>query len=575
MIAFFEDRRAPPGEPAAWRFEDFQTELTVFDSASLAAALAALADTPWWTVVAIDYELAYLLEPKAAPADWPVSERPLARFWQFRSRIDLTADEASSWLAEQCAGQVAGIGGLRSGLDEKAYLSAVDRIKALISAGDCYQVNFTFPLEFSCYGSPLALYARLRERQPVRYGGFVGDSQQGIVSLSPELFIERCGDKLSTRPMKGTAPRTQDSAVLAASAKDRAENLMIVDLLRNDLGRVAAIGSVQVERLFEIEAYPTVWQMVSEISAQVPGRSFADLLQALFPCGSITGAPKIRAMQIIAELESQPRGLYTGAFGYLAPNGDLRLNVPIRTLEIAPDGQGRMSIGSGVVADSHGPAEWQECLDKARFLTQADPSIQLIETLRRENGIYPRLAGHLARLRHSANWLGFALDETAVLAALKAQPAAGLWRVRLALSHDGSFVVQAFSLLPEPALPRRARLALARIDACHPLRQHKTTDRAVYDAVLQTLSDDPTLFDLVFLNQRGEVAEGARSNVFVESDGILLTPPLSSGALPGVLRGELLASGRAREAILRSTDLNDGFLLGNALRGLIPVKFAD
>jgi para-aminobenzoate synthetase/4-amino-4-deoxychorismate lyase len=547
----------------------------VFDRPGLDAALACLASASLWTVVAIDYELGYLLAPKSSPAGWQAGERPLARFWRFRRRVDLSADEAHTWLAQQAAGQVAGIGGVRSAIDEKDYLFAVDRIKTLISAGDCYQVNFTFPLEFTCYGSPLDLYVRLRARQPVRYGGFVGDTRQGIVSLSPELFIERSGDHLTTRPMKGTAPRSLAPAVLAESKKDRAENLMIVDLLRNDLGRVGETGSVEVGRLFEIEDYPTVWQMVSEVSARVPGRSFGELLQALFPCGSITGAPKIRAMQIIGELEGQARGLYTGAFGYLAPNGDFRLNVPIRTLEIAPDGQGRMGIGSGVVADSRGPAEWQECLAKARFLTQADPGIQLIETLRREDGNYPRLAGHLARLRHSAAWLGFALDDAAVLAALATQPEVGLWRVRLALAHDGTFVVQAFPLSDEAGTHRLARLADTPIDSRHPLRGHKSTDRAIYDAALQSIADDPVIFDVVFLNERGEVAEGARSNVFVERDGILLTPPLCSGALPGVLRAELINNGRAREAILRSTDLQGGFFLGNALRGLIPARLVD
>jgi len=544
----------------------------VVDRDSLDAALGALAaPDAGWTVAALDYELGYLLEPRAAPLGWVPDGQPLARFWRFRQRLALSAEEAEAWLAERAAG-VAGVADCHPLLEENAYAAAVDRIQQLISAGDCYQVNFTLPLDFSWFGSPLALYRQLRQRQPVRYGGVVGDSRAGLVSLSPELFIERQGDCLRTRPMKGTAARHLPPEMLRDSVKNRAENLMIVDLLRNDLGRVAVNGSVSVDRLFDIEAYPTVHQMVSEISASVTGRSFADILPALFPCGSITGAPKIRAMQIIGELESTARGLYTGALGWLAPNGDFRLNVAIRTLQLAADGRGRMGIGSGIVADSLAADEWQECLLKARFLTAADPGLQLIETLRRERGTYPRLAGHLARLRRSAASLGFVFDERPVIKALAAQPAAGVWRVRLTLAHGGQVDVQSFPLADEPPGPRRAVLASAVIDADHPLRRHKTTARALYDSALAELAAQPAVFDAVFLNQRGEVAEGARSTVFVARDGVLLTPPLRSGALPGVLRAELLASGLAREAVLWPADLADGFFLGNALRGLIAVR---
>lgn len=480
------------------------------------------------------------------------------------------AEAAGQWLAAQTSGAAAGVGDLREALAEADYHAALQRIQQWIAAGDCYQVNFTFPFEFDWFGTPLDLYARLRRRQPVRYGGFVGDDRQGIVSLSPELFVERRGDRLLTRPMKGTAPLDSPPEALRDSLKDRAENLMIVDLLRNDLGRIAANGSVRVERLFAIEDYPSVRQMVSEISATVAGRSFGDILTALFPCGSITGAPKIRAMQIIGELEPAPRGIYTGAFGWLAPDGDCRLNVAIRTLELDANRRGRMGIGSGIVADSEAAAEWAECRLKAAFLRDCDPGLQLIETLRRENGVYPMWTGHYERLRRSAAWFGFPVDEQSLLRVLAEQPTAGTWRVRLTLDKAGTIDVQSFPLTATPPQTLGAWLAETPIDADDPLRRHKTTARAVYDAALAGLSVD--VFDAVFLNQRGEVAEGARSNVFVERDGVLLTPPLSSGALPGVLRASLLARGRAREAVLRPADLADGFWLGNALRGLLPVR---
>jgi para-aminobenzoate synthetase/4-amino-4-deoxychorismate lyase len=547
--------------------------LEVRDGASFDAALDRLRGDALWAVVGLDYELGYLLEPKSAPPGWQAGSRVLGRFWRFAGCQGLSREAADAWLDKQVG--TAGVGGLQPAIDEATYNATVARIKSLIFAGDCYQVNFTFPLDFDWFGSPLALYTRLRERQPVRYGGFVGDIRQGLVSLSPELFIERQGERLTTRPMKGTAPRHAPVEQLRNSAKDKAENLMIVDLLRNDLGRVAANGSVVVDRLFEIEDYPTVWQMVSEISADVGSRSFGDLLRALFPCGSITGAPKIRAMQIIGELEAAPRGTYTGALGWLAPNGDCRLNVAIRTLALGADGRGRLGIGSGIVADSDGAAEWAECQLKAGFLRACDPGVRLIETLRREDGVYPRLAGHLDRLRRSAEWLGFACDEEAVISALAGQPVSGSWRVRLTLAKDGQVEVASFPLGEAPAGPRHALLASEFINSTYPLRRHKTTDRAIYDAALAMLADDPQLFDVVFLNERGEVAEGARSNVFVERDGMLLTPPLSSGALPGVLRAELLAAGKAREAVLRPEDLAAGFWLGNALRGMVRVTLRD
>ncbi|MCK7502074.1 MAG: aminodeoxychorismate synthase component I [Comamonadaceae bacterium] len=249
--------------------------------------------------------------------------------------------------------------GLRCNIQKPGFLAAVERIRRYIAAGDCYQVNFTYALDFDHYGAPLALYAKLRRRQPVRYGAFVQGKGQAILSLSPELFVERAGERLTSRPMKGTAPRGRTpqedaahAATLAASAKDRAENVMIVDLIRNDLGRLGPPGSVRVERLFEVEAYPTVFQMVSTVTATLPRRPLIDIFRALFPCGSITGAPKIRAMQIIRELEREARGLYTGALGYVAPDGDFTFNVAIRTLVLDAEGHGRLGLGSGIVYDS-------------------------------------------------------------------------------------------------------------------------------------------------------------------------------------------------------------------------------
>lgn len=573
MFAFFEDRQAPAGLPAAWLFEEPLAYFAVNDAAGLDQALRAQAAAPGWMVVALAYELGYLFEPRAARSGVPpVGGQPLARFWRFASCRQLSAVEADDWCRKVAGDAPAGVGDVRESLAEEAYRHAVRRIQSLIAAGDCYQVNLTFPLHFTWFGTPAGLYARLRARQPVRYGGFIGDAGDGIVSLSPELFIERRGDRLLTRPMKGTAPIDAPPECLRDSPKDRAENLMIVDLLRNDLGRIADKGSVRVDRLFAIEDYPTVRQMVSEISASVAGRDFGDILRAMFPCGSITGAPKIRAMQIIGELETAPRGLYTGALGWLAPDGDFRLNVAIRTLELTAGGSGKLGLGSGIVADSDASAEWQECRLKSRFLRDCDPGLQLIETLRRDDGVYPMWAGHFARLQRSAAWFGFPLDEQMLFRRLAEQPTRGLWRVRLTLDKAGALDVQSFPLEAAPPQTQGAILAEVRIDSTDALRRHKTTARAIYDEALRNLPADAGVFDALFLNERGEVAEGARSNVFVERDGVLLTPPLASGALPGVLRASLLAQGRAREAVLYPADLRGDFWLGNALRGLIPVR---
>ena len=553
---------------------DYRGRIEIRDREGLDRWLDQAEADDGWQVISLDYELGYLFEPKSAPAGWRAdASRPLATIWRFSGRQAMTADAADAWLMAQASG-AAGVGGLSPAMNEHDYLSAVDRIISFISAGDCYQVNLTFPLAFSWFGSPLALYRRLRDCQPVRHGGFVGDARQGIVSLSPELFIARQGDVLRTRPMKGTVARDVDPAQLKASAKDRAENLMIVDLLRNDLGRVARAGSVRVDQLFEIEAYPTVWQMVSAVSADVKGRRFGEILAAMFPCGSITGAPKVRAMQIIGELESAPRRQYTGALGCLGPSGDFSLNVAIRTLELGPDQRGRMGVGSGIVADSSPQAEWAECLLKGRFLAACDPGLQLIETLRLENGNYPHRAGHLQRLQRSAAWFGFRCDIEQVEAALAAQPQDGLWRVRLTLDKAGQLDMQSLPLTDEPAGARHAWLASETIDARDPLRSHKTTVRAAYDRALASIAGTPAVFDVLFVNAEGELAEGARSTIFVERDGRLLTPPLRCGALPGVLRAALIASGRAEEQVLFPEDLAGGFWLGNALRGLVRVTLS-
>lgn len=537
-----------------------------------------------WVALAADYELGAYFESAVPRFAEP---RPPLRGWVFGRSERLDRSGVEDFLVERLASlpeheRVAGFAEMAPALDLQAYSEKMAQVRRWIVGGDCYQINLTFPLTFRYFGHSLALYAALRRRQPVRYGAYIATPGETVLSLSPELFFSRTGTRVVTRPMKGTAPRgassDEDEAnrrALLASAKERAENIMIVDLLRNDLGRLARAGDVRVESLCEAEAYPTVWQVVSTVSAELPAVRLYDIFRALFPCGSITGAPKIRAMQCIAELEREPRGLYTGSIGWLAPSGDCRFNVAIRTPELAGDGHGRLGIGGGIVIDARAEAEYAECLLKARFLTGLDPGFQLIETLRLEDGDYPLLSLHLERLAASALALGFACDLPAIrdgLAACAAHNAHDVHRVRLTLTHAGKWAITS-AVLGDDSSPKSAIIATETLDPDDYLLRHKTTARSRYDRVLASLAGQPGVFDAIFLNSRGEVCEGARSNVFVERGGVLLTPPLECGLLPGVLRRSLLASGRAVEQVLLRRDLygNGRVYLGNALRGLVPV----
>jgi para-aminobenzoate synthetase/4-amino-4-deoxychorismate lyase len=524
--------------------------------AAVVEALAAGRHVAGW----LGYELGYALEQRLLPL--LPEEVPLLRLGVF----DAPAAEAPAPIGRAYAGP------LRHDWDEAAYLDRFARVKALIAAGDIYQANLSTRARFAFAGDPLALYERLRAAARAPWCGYVDDGERQVVSLSPELFFELSADgTIAARPMKGTAARHGDDlaegAALAASAKDRAENLMIVDLIRNDLGRIARLGSVAVKALFSVETYPTLHTMVSTVTARRrEDAGMADLLQALFPCGSVTGAPKIRAMEILRELEDCPRGAYCGAVGYFAPDGSARFNVAIRTLSITGS-EGVLGLGGGVVQDSDGAAEYAECRLKARFFEAERPPLQLIETLKWDRA-FVRLDSHLARMAASARVFGLAFDDGKARAALNGVVAGRerAQRVRLTLDEAGRHEASAAPLEANP--PHWTyEISDARIDSMDLLQQHKTSWRTLYDRHAG-LADE-----MLFCNERGELAEGARSNLFVERDGVLLTPPLSSGALDGRLRAELIAAGRAREAVLTRDDLKGATVyFGNSLRGLIPAR---
>jgi para-aminobenzoate synthetase / 4-amino-4-deoxychorismate lyase len=509
-----------------------------------------------------------------APAREP--HAPLAQVLLFERYTMLDADQVDAWLATSEEGQSggpAGIGAVRANVDEATFAQAIERIRDYIAAGDTYQVNYTYRLRFDAFGDIKQLYARLRARQPVPYGALISlPDGRAVLSLSPELFVRHDAGRLLARPMKGTAPADTDDVLnavraqqLAADPKNRAENLMIVDLLRNDLGRIARTGSVGVPALFEVKRYSSVLQMTSTVQAQLaPGTGLKAIFDALYPCGSITGAPKRRTMEIIRELEPATRGIYTGAIGWIDPPadvgfgtlqharcgarfGDFCLSVPIRTLTLQPQQNGvrhgELGVGAGIVYDSDPGAEYAECRLKAGFLTGLANDFDIFETIHatRADGCR-HLERHLARLGASAAYFGHPfkpeLARTAALEACAALPDDTPHRLRLALRPDGEIVVQTGALAPLQE-PVAVLLADAPTRAHDVFLRHKTSIRSRYDAAWRA-AESVGAFDTLFFNERGELTEGGRSNVFVKIGGHWYTPPLSSGVLPGVMRGVLL-----------------------------------
>lgn len=538
------------------------------------------------------YEAGYALEPKLMPLARKRigADGPLMWFGAFERWETIAAADVPAWLFGQAADK-AHCGPLEPRLSPPGYAHAFAEVQDAIRAGDIYQANLTFPLAGSWRGDPIALYAAIRPAAAAGYGGIVFDGARWLLSFSPELFFALRKDRAMVRPMKGTRPRGTNAqedkrraADLAASAKDRAENLMIVDLMRNDLSRVAVPGTVRVEKAFAVETYPTVHQMTSTVHARLaPGRDAVDMIRALFPCGSVTGAPKIRAMELIARVERDPRGPYCGAIGRIDATGDAAFNVAIRTLGLMPEGpaggRARLGVGSAIVADSKAMPERRECLVKGGFVRQSmhdgsAAAFDLIETMAftPEDGI--RLLDlHLERITQSAAALGFSFDRHAVRNAIQAlcfdadEPS----RLRLLISRAGAFSLELGQMpppLPHPAPCVAMRLP---IDAGDWRLRHKTTDRGFYDAALAAAREAGGA-EAILLRDDGLVTEGAITNVFLERGDTLLTPPGSLGLLPGVLRRSLIETSRAVEAELTLDDLAGGFLIGNAVRGLIPAR---
>ncbi|MCA1577596.1 MAG: aminodeoxychorismate synthase component I [Acidobacteria bacterium] len=443
------------------------------------------------------------------------------------------------------------------------YANAVGRIRELIAAGDTYQVNYSFPLTSTFSGDAYAWYRELCLAQGgARYCAYLDLERYHVLSLSPELFFAREGDQVTTRPMKGTVRRgrwlEEDEELahwLQHSAKDKAENIMIVDLLRNDLGKVSLPGSVYVSSLFQPERYETVWQMTSTVEATLrPRTSLVELMGALFPCGSITGAPKIRTMQIIRELEPFPRGIYTGTIGILRPGGDCVFNVAIRTVAIDKEsGVATFGVGGGVTIDSTATGEYEECLVKSRFLSEKAVEFELFESMLLEDGKIFLLERHLERLRRSAAFFGFDFKPEALSELLTHIPNKTA-KLKLRLRKDGRLTIETLPITNQ-AGPKLVRLAEKAVNSSNRFLFHKTTNRDYRD-------------DVIFYNERNEVTESGTANVVVQLGDQLFTPPVSCGLLAGTFRDHLLAEGKIKERVITVEELKhaDELFLINSVR---------
>jgi len=577
--------RAGSEDSASYLFRDALEVISCREpgqvEATLARAEEALSDGNWLAGY-LTYEAGYAFEEIEGA---PLPDMPLIRLGVYASPSDCLYQVADgSAYGEANAGTAA-----RFNLSAERYAADLARIKELIAAGDTFQINYTGRLAFDYHGSAADLYDRLRRAQPVPYSAYMRCAGQDILSFSPELFFRLRQDLITCKPMKGTARRGRTvaedevaAAWLTTDPKSRAENVMIVDLMRNDLGRICRPGSISVPELFGVERHPTLWQMTSTVEGRLrQDVSLPEIIKALFPCGSVTGAPKVRSMQIIADLEREPRGIYTGAIGWISPERDGAFSVAIRTVALdRRSGRGEMGIGSGIVWDSDTEDEYRECLLKGHFLSSSRPGFQLLETMlwEREAGfIY--LADHIQRLEASAGYFDFPFDReriTAELAVVAERCLSRRQRVRLLLSADGTVSVTS-STLPVVTLINHApliTLSATLVDSNDVFLYHKTTNRSLFDRELEACRKKG-YYETIFLNERGELTQGAISNLFLQVDDKLYTPPLECGLLPGVMRKRMLDEGSVPERVLYPGDLKtaEKVILTNAVRGCVEVCF--
>jgi len=496
--------------------------------------------------------------------------------FRHREKIDLFTNKNSTY----------SINNLRFNISRKKYVDNIKKIKNFIKRGDTYQVNYTFKYKFNFSGSLHGFYEDLKSKQSVSYSSRIKTPEFSILSLSPELFFRKNKALMEVRPMKGTIDRGRDAdqdrrniEILSQSLKDRSENVMIVDLLRNDLGRISRAGTVATERLFEVERYETLLQMISIVKAKLKKNvSLYELFRAIFPSGSVTGAPKISTMKIINSLEKEPRRVYTGSAGFFAPNGDAVFNVAIRTVLINnKTKKGEMGVGSGVVIDSEPYKEFEECKLKADFITKKKADFKLIETIlwQPDKG-YFLLKEHIDRLSSSCEYFNFKFDKKYIRRMLK-----GLekefknrfdYRVRLLLGSDGN-VKSSFSRISNNAVVQKVRFSDKRVSSRHVFLYHKTTDRELYNKEHKKWKKKG-YFDIIFTNEKNQITEGAISNIIIKKGKAYYTPPVESGLLNGVFRKSLLKKIPLKEKVLYKKDVlcaNEVYMV-NSVRGMKRVE---
>ncbi len=588
----FFDHRLGGDRPSLY-FEAPRKIVSCDQPESIGEALEEIEDARqagFWVAGYLSYEAGYALEPKLHPLMPEGRQVPLLSFGIYDHPHMMRRDVAAKFLASKSAGR-AQLSKFDPSISFDLYRERLKRIHDYIVDGDVYQINFTFPHELALKGDPATLYNQLTAFQPVGHGALILTEDFAALSFSPELFFEITGNTISAHPMKGTAARRPGAAEdlqaafkLARDPKQRAENLMILDLIRNDIGRVALPGSVNVPDIFRIETFRTVHQMTSRVKAELPQDfDFASLCKALFPCGSITGAPKLRAMEVIRELEETPRGLYTGSIGYLGPHNEACFNVAIRTMEFRKSSadvwQGKVGVGGGIVFDSDIADEWLECQTKLKFLDGAQDMAEgkpfdLIETMRwtADEGFY-LIDHHMARLSQSARYFDYPFDEGRIRHSLNthvAEETNSALRVRLLLSGDGDISISSVALPSPQELPAIV-IDDERVTSNDPFLHHKTTRRAFYDKKFEEWSERG-FGEVLFLNEQNEITECSRHNIFVEKEGVLLTPPLTCGVLPGTFRQHLLETQNppVREELLTTEDVlsADRVYIGNSVNGL-------
>jgi para-aminobenzoate synthetase/4-amino-4-deoxychorismate lyase len=560
--------------PRSFRFEDLETIVQAHTADQVVALFRELEQAVSrgrHAVGYVAYEAVGGLTPELARGT--CGDQPLAWFGIFRKRRPCDATTGT----ETNDGQIDPPPELD--ISRQEYTRALEEIRERIARGETYQVNFTTRQRFRVRGDQFALYRRLCRNQRAPFCAWLDTGEQRIISASPELFFSLKDRLLTMKPMKGTAPRQsladddqRRREELAASPKERAENLMIVDLVRNDLSRIAETGSVAVPALFQVESYPTVHQMTSTVTARLKeDAGLVDIFRALFPCGSVTGAPKRHTMEIISDLERSPRGVYCGAIGFVSPGGEATFSVAIRTAVVeAATGLGVMGIGSGITWDSDPEAEFAECLAKGAFLTRETADFGLIESLRWDAQGYLLLERHLKRLEQSAARFGYPFFRRELLDRLVELECSltGVHKVRVLLTSAGELMLEQQEIDDTAAERPTLTVALAsrRSDPSDPLLYHKTTRRGRYDDELQAR---PECAEVILLNQRGELTEGCTTNLVLQRGAELLTPALHCGLLPGTLREELLQLGILKEATLTPIDLEtcDALWLINSVRG--------